>query len=83
MHLVDTAPTGVTRINEKGPVHDGKEYPLDVLIYATGFQWMGTGSFQTITGRGGDTLSAKWEREGTKTLLGVQSKGCPILVGMA
>merc|ERR550514_1573397 len=79
VHLVDTAPKGVELINEKGPVHDGKEYPLDVLIYATGFQWMGTGSFQTITGRGGDTLAAKWEREGTKTLLGLQSKGFPNL----
>jgi cyclohexanone monooxygenase len=35
--LVDTAPNGVARINERGVVHDGKEYPLDILIYATGF----------------------------------------------
>merc|ERR1719487_1012046 len=77
VHLVDTAPTGVGLINEKGVVHNGKEYPLDVLIYATGFQWMGVGTFQTITGRNGDTLAGKWEREGTKTLLGIQSNGFP------
>ena len=34
--LVDTAPIGVQEINERGVVHDGVEYPLDVLIYATG-----------------------------------------------
>ena len=39
--LVDTAPLGVGEINAGGVVHDGVEYPLDVLIYATGFQWMG------------------------------------------
>ena len=42
VHLVDTAPIGVGEINERGVVHDGVEYPLDVLIYATGFQWMAT-----------------------------------------
>ncbi|MGY9055421.1 MAG: flavin-containing monooxygenase [Alphaproteobacteria bacterium] len=42
VHLVDTAPIGVAEINERGVVHDGVEYPLDVLIYATGFVWMGT-----------------------------------------
>jgi hypothetical protein len=37
LHLVDTAPRGVSEINERGVVHEGVEYPLDVLIYATGF----------------------------------------------
>jgi cation diffusion facilitator CzcD-associated flavoprotein CzcO len=44
--LVDTAPLGVAKINATGVVHDGVEYPLDVLIYATGFQWMATSTFQ-------------------------------------
>jgi cyclohexanone monooxygenase len=61
VHLVDTAPRGVAEINERGVVHDGIEYPLDVLIYATGFQWMGTSTFNMITGRGGRTLKEKWE----------------------
>ena len=79
VHLVDTAPTGVTRINERGVVHDGKEYPLDVLIYATGFQWMATSTFNMITGRDGRTLQQKWASEGTKTFLGLHSKGFPNL----
>ncbi len=79
VHLVDTAPTGVKRINERGVVHDGVEYPLDVLIYATGFQWMATSTFNMIKGRGGRTLSEKWQTEGTKTFLGLQSNGFPNL----
>ena len=79
VHLVDTAPTGVKLINERGVVHDGVEYPLDVLIYATGFEWMGTGSFNMIRGRAGRTLREKWESEGTKTFLGMHSAGFPNL----
>ena len=60
-------------------MHDGVEYPLDVLIYATGFQWMATSTFNMITGRGGQTLKRKWETEGTKTFLGLHSHGFPNL----
>ena len=79
VHLVDTAPTGVRQINQRGVVHDGVEYPLDVLIYATGFQWMATSTFNMITGRDGRTLKQKWESEGTKTFLGLHSHGFPNL----
>jgi cyclohexanone monooxygenase len=79
VHLVDTAPRGVNCINERGVVHDGKEYPVDVLIYATGFQWMATSTFNMIVGREGRTLRDKWQQEGTKTFLGLHSKGFPNL----
>ena len=79
VHLVDTAPRGVTSINERGVVHDDTEYPLDVLIYATGFQWMATSTFNMITGRGGQTMRDKWQTEGTKTFLGIHSNGFPNL----
>ena len=79
VHLVDTAPLGVTKINERGVVHDGVEYPLDVLIYATGFQWMATSTFNMVAGRGGRTLSEKWQTEGTRTFLGLHSQGFPNL----
>ena len=79
VHLVDTAPIGVRRITPRGVVHDGVEYPLDVLIYATGFQWMATSTFNMITGRGGRTLKQKWETEGTRTFLGLHSHGFPNL----
>ena len=38
--LVDVAPLGVQQINERGIVHDGVQYDLDVLVYATGFDFM-------------------------------------------
>ena len=79
VHLVDTAPRGVSEINERGVVHDGNEYPVDVLIYATGFQWMATSTFNMIVGREGRTLRDKWQQEGTKTFLGLHSKGFPNL----
>ena len=79
VHLVDTAPQGVQEINERGVVHDGTEYPLDVIIYATGFQWMATSTFNMVQGRDGVTLKDKWEQQGTRTFLGIHSKGFPNL----
>ena len=81
--LVDTAPLGVSQINARGVVHDGIEYPLDVLIYATGFQWMATATFNMITGRNGQTLREKWGREGVRTFLGMHSHGFPNLFIMS
>ena len=81
--LVDTAPMGVKEINARGVVHGDKEYPLDVLIYATGFQWMATSSFNMVVGREGQTLYEKWNSEGTRTFLGVQSRGFPNLFIMS
>ena len=79
VNLVDTAPSGVSKINEKGVVHEGKEYPLDVLIYATGFKWMEAATFNMVEGRGGQTLQEKWEEKGTQTFLGIHSNGFPNL----
>ena len=81
--LVDTAPLGVSKINARGVVHDGVEYPVDVLIYATGFQWMATATFNMITGRDGQTLQQKWASEGVKTFLGLHSHGFPNLFIMS
>ena len=81
--LVDTAPSGVKRINARGVVHDEVEYPLDVLVYATGFQWMATASFNMITGRDGRTLREKWRDEGVRTFLGIHSHGFPNLFIMS
>ena len=77
VHLIDTAPRGVQEINERGVVHDGVEYPVDVLIYATGFQWMATATFDMIKGRDGRSLKQTWEEDGTKTWLGLQTRGFP------
>ncbi|MBL4866795.1 MAG: hypothetical protein JKY67_10530, partial [Pseudomonadales bacterium] len=75
--LIDTAPRGVKEISEHGIVHEGVEYPVDVLVYATGFQWMATATFDMIIGKEGKSLNEKWSEGGTKTFLGLHSKGFP------
>ena len=77
--LVDTAPRGVSKINENGVIHERTEYPLDVLIYATGFKWQETATFNMIVGKDGQSLRKKWQSEGTKTFLGIHSNGFPNL----
>ena len=37
----------------KGPVFDGSEYALDLLIYATGFEVQKTGTYNRIVGEDG------------------------------
>ena len=51
VHLVDTHGKGITEINEDGPVFEGKTYPLDLLIYATGFEVQKTGIYNEIRRR--------------------------------
>ena len=53
VHLVHTDGKGINEINETGPVFDGKTYPLDLLIYATGFVVQKTGISNEIRGVGG------------------------------
>jgi len=40
---------------------------------------MGTSTFNRIKGRGGRTLTEKWETEGTRTFLGLHTRGFPNL----
>ena len=76
--LVDTHGKGITEINEKGPVFDGKEYPVDLLIYATGFEVQKTGIYNRIVGKGGLGLDEKYA-DGIRTLLGIHTHGFPNL----
>ncbi|MCG8589626.1 MAG: NAD(P)/FAD-dependent oxidoreductase [Proteobacteria bacterium] len=77
--LVDTQGRGVERITEAGVVVDGTEYPLDCLIYATGFE-VGTSYTRRagyeIYGREGLSLTEKWE-DGISTFHGMHSRGFP------
>jgi cation diffusion facilitator CzcD-associated flavoprotein CzcO len=77
--LVDVAPMGVREINERGVVHDGVQYDLDVLIYATGFDFMAISTFNLVRGRDGRTLAEKWAQDGTRTFLGLHTAGFPNL----
>jgi len=77
--LVDTEGRGVERITKKGVVVKGREFELDCLIYASGFE-VGTdysrrAGFQ-LYGRGGESLQEKWG-EGVRTLHGMHVHGFP------
>jgi cyclohexanone monooxygenase len=76
VHLIDTHGRGITEITEKGPVFEGKQYEVDVLIYATGFEVQKTGTYNEIKGINGLAISDK-HREGVRTLLGIHSQGFP------
>ena len=77
--LVHTDGKGVDRITERGLVANGKEYELDCLIFATGFE-VGTAYTRRagydIVGKEGLTLSDKWAG-GMRTLHGFQTRGFP------
>ncbi len=81
VHLVDTHGKGITEITEKGPLFEGKQYELDVLIYATGFEVQKTGIYNEIRGKGSLELNDKY-RDGMRTLVGIHSAGYPNLFVM-
>ena len=78
VHLVDTHGQGITKISPKGPVFEGKEYELDLLIYATGFEVQQTGIYNDIVGADGVDLQDKYA-DGIRTLLGIHTAGFPNL----
>ena len=79
VHLVDTDGKGVDRIIKDGVVVDGVEYPLDLLIFSTGYRVSVTTAGLQVVGRGGRSLDEKWETEGMGTLHGVMTRGFPNL----
>lgn len=78
VHLVDTHGKGITEITAQGPVFEGRQYEVDVLIYATGFEVQKTGIYNHIKGEHGLDLNDKY-RDGIRTLLGIHSQGYPNL----
>jgi cyclohexanone monooxygenase len=77
--LVDIKSNPIEAITERAVRAGGKDYEVDAIVLATGFDAM-TGSVAKIdiSGRGGQTLNQKWA-EGPKTYLGLMSAGFPNL----
>lgn len=75
--LVDLRESPIVEITPRGIRTEAKEYELDVIVFATGFDAM-TGSLlrMDIRGVGGRSLREKWS-EGPKTYLGLQIAGFP------
>ncbi|PRZ35185.1 cation diffusion facilitator CzcD-associated flavoprotein CzcO [Antricoccus suffuscus] len=79
VHLVDTDGKGVERIDETGAWVGDKHYDLDVLIYASGFEFNTDYTHRSafeVVGRGGVTLTDKWAK-GMQSFQGMHVHGFP------
>ena len=79
VELVDLNDAPIERITPEGIRTRGGEYPVDAIVFATGFDAMtGTLARVDIRGREGLALNDKWA-EGPRTYLGLMSAGFPNL----
>jgi cation diffusion facilitator CzcD-associated flavoprotein CzcO len=81
--LVDTNGKGLDKITENGPFFDGKEYPVDLLVFSTGCNVTvgvtpATRLRINLTGANNHTFDTKWTH-GMRTLHGLQSNDFPNL----
>ncbi len=77
--LVDVSSAPIEKITKTGLRTGGRDYALDAIVFATGFDAM-TGALARIDirGRGGRTLRSKWE-DGPRAYLGLGVAGFPNL----
>jgi cyclohexanone monooxygenase len=78
--LVDAKADGpIEAITETGIRAGGRDYPCDIIVFATGFDAM-TGPLKAlnITGRGGRALNDEW-KDGPRSYLGISVAGFPNL----
>jgi len=79
--LVD-CPAGVERVTPRGLVANGEEFPVDLIVYATGFEPEVTPfprrASHEIVGRDGITIAEKW-KDGPCSLHGMMTRGFPNL----
>lgn len=79
VELVDTKGKGIERITADAVVVDGVEYPVDCLIFATGFEVSTAYTRRSaceLYGRDGRALSEAWAK-GMRTFHGFLSHGFP------
>jgi hypothetical protein len=81
VELIDVSDTkGVQRMTEKGFIANDKEYEVDCVIFASGFEvtsdlnrrW----GIDVVAGRGGESIYDHWA-DGPKTLHGTMTHGFP------
>jgi cation diffusion facilitator CzcD-associated flavoprotein CzcO len=78
--LIDVKSHPITRITPAGIATTLAEYPLDVIVYATGFDAI-TGELtrMDIRGEDGRSIREKWALDGPSTYLTFQTAGFPNL----
>lgn len=83
VRLVDVARQAIERVTRTGVRVDGREFPLDALVLATGFDAI-TGALTRIDlrGRGGATIQQKWHA-GPLNYLGLAVAGFPNMFTIA
>jgi acetone monooxygenase len=83
VELIDVRATPIERFTENGLVVNGREFELDVVILATGFD-AGTGALSRmdVHGRGGVSLTETWNKD-IRSTLGLQVHGFPNLFTVA
>jgi cation diffusion facilitator CzcD-associated flavoprotein CzcO len=83
VHLVDINDTPIERVTASGLRTSERDYDVDLIVYATGFDAM-TGAFDRMdfVGVGGQKLRDKW-RDGPVTYLGLQVGGFPNMIMLA
>jgi cation diffusion facilitator CzcD-associated flavoprotein CzcO len=74
---VDVVFCGVTRVTERGCVgEDGREYPVDILVCATGFDASYRPRFPIVS-PAGENLQDRWADAAPESYLGVAVAGFP------
>ncbi len=81
--VVNVKKTPITNFTETGVMVGGKEYPIDILVLATGYDAV-TGPFRKmdIRGRGGIKLAERLE-DGPRAYLGMSFAGFPNLLAIS
>ncbi|MDY6998172.1 MAG: NAD(P)/FAD-dependent oxidoreductase [Actinomycetota bacterium] len=71
---------GIARFTPTGIVTaDGRERPVDVVVFATGFHVTDSYTYVDIKGPGGEDLVDRWNSEGIEALRGITVAGMPNL----
>ena len=77
--LIDTDGRGLDRITETGIVFDDREYPVDCIVYATGFEFAvattRSGGFEVYSPSGQQLSDHR--AEGVRSLHGISVHGFP------
>jgi cation diffusion facilitator CzcD-associated flavoprotein CzcO len=79
VHLIDTMGKSLEGVDETGVLANGQHYPVDLLIYATGFEHSTSFSHRSnmeIYGRDGISLTEAW-KDGPRTLHGWSARNFP------
>ncbi|CAM4307085.1 Pentalenolactone D synthase [Mycobacterium basiliense] len=81
VELINTDGRGIERIYDAGVVANGQKFPVDCIVFATGFEGIGNYPEKTgidIIGRRGVSMKQRWS-DGMLSLHGVLSSGFPNL----